>query len=156
MLLDVVRDEGAERNDVQALAACVVQRGGGETAPEPTPLARLVDFGIRGGDPAIPAPVSGKADQTLGKPKLVPACLGQVDHLGCRRVARHILELLARAVRTDWRERGRDGQLSRSPQVSKNRFVLLQEPAGIWPSPGSQTGSRRRGLTSEGQEVTRE
>src|SRR3954451_4224882 len=65
VLLDVVRDERAERNDVKSLAACVVQRRSGETAAEATPLPRLVDLGVREGDPAVPAPVSGKADQSL-------------------------------------------------------------------------------------------
>src|SRR5712692_424267 len=94
--LDVARDERAQRNDCETPAARIGQRRGCEHAAEATPFARLVDLGVREGDPTVPAPVRREADQSAAEPELVAARLGRVDDIGLRRAADHGLELAAR------------------------------------------------------------
>src|SRR5918911_3727240 len=92
--LDIVGDERAERQDPEAPAARVVERGRGEAAPEAAALARLVDRGVDERDSAVAAPVGGEADQAAVEPELVAAALGHVDDLGvARRGAGRVLEL---------------------------------------------------------------
>ena len=62
MPFDEACDERAEWHDVEALTACVVQRRLREAAPETATLARLVDFGVRECDAALPAPVARYID----------------------------------------------------------------------------------------------
>src|SRR3989442_180846 len=95
MLLDVARDERAQRNHCETLAACISQRRGCETAAEAAPFARLVDLGVREGDPTVPAPVRRKADQAAVEPELVAAPLGRVEHVDLGRLAGHRFELSA-------------------------------------------------------------
>src|SRR5207237_8989604 len=78
----IVGDERAERQDSEALAARVLERGRGEAAPEAAALARLVHLGVREGDAAVAAPVRGEADQAAAELELVAALLGPVDDLG--------------------------------------------------------------------------
>src|SRR5437879_6242138 len=90
MLFDVVGDKGAERNDVDAFPARIVQCGRCEAAPEAAALARFVHLGMGERDAAVSAPVGGETDQATAEPKLVAACLRHVDDLrlgngsGCR------------------------------------------------------------------------
>ena len=97
MPLDVARDEWAQRNDVEALTACVVQCPSGKPTAETTALPRFVNLGVREGDPALPAPVSRESDHPGGEPKLIAARLRHVDHLCFRRASADVFELLARA-----------------------------------------------------------
>ena len=69
--LDVVRDEGAERDDLEALLRRIRQRDRGEAASEAAALARLVDLSVRESDPVVPAAVGGEADQPSVEPQLL-------------------------------------------------------------------------------------
>src|SRR5439155_15603644 len=84
---DVVRDERAERNDLQPLTACVRQRLGGEPAAEALAFAGFVHLGVRKGNAAVSPPVREQTDQAPAEPKLVAARLGHLDDLGLLRCA---------------------------------------------------------------------
>src|SRR5438067_3227749 len=92
MPLDEVGDEGAERYDVQAPAACVVQCRLRQPAPEATPLASLVDLCVRESDAAVATPVRRKSDQPAAEAELVAALLRDVHNLRIRGNARRGLE----------------------------------------------------------------
>src|SRR5436190_12652532 len=82
MPLDVVREERAERDDVDALPPRVLERGGCEPAAEAATLARFVDLRVREGDAALPAAVGREPDQPPVQPELVPARPRDVRYLG--------------------------------------------------------------------------
>jgi len=96
VLADVVRDEGAERNDLKTLSACVLERCGREPAAEAASCARLVDFRVRERDPVSPPVVGGFADHPLAEPDLVPRSVRNVDHDRLVRGGRHGLRRFAR------------------------------------------------------------
>jgi hypothetical protein len=66
--VDVVRDEGAERDDVETLPTGVFQRGGCETAAEAVALAGFVHLGVREGDAAVSTPVGSETDEASAEP----------------------------------------------------------------------------------------
>src|SRR4051794_6382619 len=80
--LDVVRNEGAEGNDLEALLRRLGQRDGGQAAAEAAALAGFVYLRVGEGDAAVTAPVGGDTDQTATEPKLVAARLRNLDDLG--------------------------------------------------------------------------
>ena len=63
MLVDVVRDEGTERHDLEPVAGSVVEHGADELAAEAAAGAGRVDLGVREDEAAVPAAVRGEADQ---------------------------------------------------------------------------------------------
>src|SRR5262245_40691179 len=81
MSVDVVRHERAERDDLEAPAARVLERGRGEPAAEPSALDGLVDLGVEERDSRAVAaqPIRGLADHPVAEPQLVALPLGDVD-----------------------------------------------------------------------------
>src|SRR2546423_2930693 len=94
MPLDEMRDERAERYDVQALAPRVAQPGLRQSAPEPAPFAGLVDLRVSESDAAVATPVRRKSDQPAGEAELVAALVRDVDDLRIGGNARRGLELV--------------------------------------------------------------
>src|SRR5215212_9403281 len=98
MLLYVIRHERAQRHDLEALGARVVQYLPDEAAAEAATLAGGVDLGMGDGK-SPPAPVvSGEADQPPVEPQLVARGLGNVHDLRQLRLGRaRRLQLTGRA-----------------------------------------------------------
>lgn len=90
VLVDVVRDERAERNDLELLVSRIRQRDLGEAAAEATTLTRFVNLGMREGNPSVTTPVSGEPDQTAAEAELVTTGLRDVHdlRLGDRPISR--------------------------------------------------------------------
>src|SRR6266536_3247701 len=97
MPLDVVGDERAERRDLEALPARILERSRRQQAAEAAALARFVHLGVREGDPAVATAVGGEPDQATPEPKLVAALLGHVDDLRLGRRSFGGLELVRAA-----------------------------------------------------------
>src|SRR5215212_2438132 len=98
MLLYVIRHERAQRHDLEALGARVVQYLPDEAAAEAATLAGGVDLGMGDGK-SPPAPVvSGKADQPPVEPQLVARGFRNVHDLRQLRLGRaRRLQLTGRA-----------------------------------------------------------
>jgi hypothetical protein len=94
VLVDVVRDERAERYDLELLVSRIRKRYLGEATAEAMALARLVNLGMREGNPSVATPVSGEPDQAAAEAELVTTGLRDVHdlRLGDRPVSR--LELV--------------------------------------------------------------
>ena len=88
----VVRHERAERDDLEALPAHVVERGRDELAAEAASFAGRVDLRVQERDPVavLAAVVGGDADAPVSEPKLVLRRLGHVDDLGVLRRGRDL------------------------------------------------------------------
>lgn len=69
--VDVLRYEGAERNDLQALSTRVFERRRRQTAAEAASRTRFVDFGVRERDPVPSTVVRGGSDHALVESQLV-------------------------------------------------------------------------------------
>ena len=96
MAVDVVRDEGAERNDLEALSTRVFERGRRQPAAEAASRARFVDLGVRERDAVPSAVVRGFSDHSLAEPQLVPRGVRNVDDERLVRRGGHRLRRLAR------------------------------------------------------------
>src|SRR6266508_505777 len=115
--LDVARDEGAERSDLEALPAHVLERRCGQPAAEAAARALFVDLRVRERDPAVPAVVGRDPDQPLAETKLVAGCLGDVEDDRVLRRGRDRLGWFGRAEVVD-KLAGRVG-LARVPMIEE-------------------------------------
>src|SRR5947199_2880295 len=97
MSFDVVRDERAERGDLEALTRGVIEGGRCEASAKAAPLAGFVYLGMREGNPAVPAPVGDETDQAATEPEFVAVRLRDVDDLGLFRVTGRNLGLVGSA-----------------------------------------------------------
>src|SRR5204863_10006578 len=94
--LDVVLDERAERDDLEARVARVLERRLGKRASEPAPLAGRGDLRVRQGNPAVVAVVGGDGDRSSVEPQLVTRLVGNVHDLGLLGGDRRVNGLLTR------------------------------------------------------------
>ena len=81
MSLDEGRDERAQWDDLEPLAASILDRGCCEVGAEAAAFARWVDLGVREGDPVavLPAVVRGLADHPVAETELVTRLFWDVD-----------------------------------------------------------------------------
>src|SRR3954468_3655914 len=93
MLLDVVLDERAQRNDFQAVPRCLVERAGGEDAAKALAFVVLGDFDVCERDRSVAPPVGGNADQTPAEAELEARGVAVGDHLCVLRAAPRRLQL---------------------------------------------------------------
>ena len=96
MAVDVVRDEGAERNDLEALSTRVLERCRRQATAEAASRTRLVDLRVGERDAVPSAVVRGLSDHPLAESQLVPRGVRNVDDERLVRRGGHRLRRFAR------------------------------------------------------------
>src|SRR6059058_5559161 len=75
VLLDVMRDERAERRDLETLPRRFLEHAGGEHGAEALAFTRLFDLRVRQDDASVAATVRGDADQAPAEPQFEAGCI---------------------------------------------------------------------------------